>query len=226
MAARDPDGPYRNLEFWMNEFEERTGRDVERDIAGALGSRGLALVLEADQGAAIEFVIVLDAHDPERLEAALVDLRDWLGEQVWGRSFWLAMPRSKDTDERGGVTHGIEFRSPFGTVTGPVFQVAGDHLVLATHRAGLDLGVQLAASADAWSTPDWALGEAGPPDEIAFMRTTTLGRLITEWSGTMDGDCWMFEAIGEFLDGAGDGRIVVYWEEDGFRIDARLRVDG
>ncbi len=226
MAARDPDGPYRNFEFWLDEFEARSGRDVERDIVDALGARGLMLVLEGDEDRSIEFALILDTRDAEKLDATLVDLRDWLGEHLWGRSLGLAIPRSRDVHKPGGVVHGIEFRSPFGTFTGPVFQLAGDRMVLASGERGLELGVELALIADSWRTPDWASGAAGPPDEIALMRTTALGRLIAEWSGSMDGDGWMCGAIGEFLDGAGDGRIVVYWEEDGFRIDARLRVDG
>ena len=38
--------------------------------------------MEGTEAGAIEWLTILDADEPERLEAALVDLRDWLAEQI------------------------------------------------------------------------------------------------------------------------------------------------
>jgi hypothetical protein len=227
MAARDPRGPLRNFDFWVDEFEARTGRSVERDIVETLGERGLALVLEGEEAGAIEFVAVFQARDPASLEAALVDLRDWLAEQVWGRSLGLAIPRSRDIGEPGGIVHGIEFRSPFATFSGPVFQRAGDHIVIATSGRSLDLGVQLALSADSWQTPAWALEDGGPPDELLSIRGGALAGILAVAATYARGeDLWLFEAIGELLAGSADGRLRVDYEEQGLRIGGRLRIDG
>ncbi len=227
VGARDPRGPLRNFDFWVGEFEARTGRDVERDIVGALGERGLALVLVGEDERAIEFIAIFDAHDPARLEASLVDLRDWLAEQVWGRSLGLAMPRSWKAREGNGAVYGLDLRSPFATVSGPVFQLVNDRLIVATSRRSLRRGVRLARAAESWSTPAWALGPQGPPDEIGLIRTTALARVLAANAVRYAGDdAWLLGAISEFLDGAGDGQFLVRYQERGLRVAGRLRIDG
>ncbi|UCC73882.1 MAG: hypothetical protein JSV86_04795 [Gemmatimonadota bacterium] len=226
VAARDPRGPLRNFDFWVDEFEARTGRDVERDIVGALGERGLAFLFVGEDEGAIEFIAIFDAGDPARLEASLVDLRDWIAEQVWGRSLGLAMPRSWNAHEDNGAVYGLDLRSPFATLSGPVFQLANDHLVVATSRRSLRRGVLLVEGAESWNTPAWALGEQGPPDEIVLIRTTVLARVLAAGAVRYAGDDgWFLDAVGEFLDGAGDGHLRVRYEEGGLRVSSSLRID-
>jgi hypothetical protein len=221
LAANDPGGPLRNLEFWIDEFEARSGRNVETDIVDALGARGLLLLIEGDDDGALEMVAVLDARDPDRLEAALIDLRDWLADQIRGRSLGLALPKVKNADHARGAAHGLDFWSPFGSFSGPVFQLVADRLVFATSQRSLDLGARLARDAATWTPPDWALGD-GPPDEVAWIRAGALARIfdaasIRAWSEAPD-----FGAIGEFLAGVGEGRVSVYYEEQGLRISAQI----
>jgi hypothetical protein len=201
LAARDPDGPLRNLDFWINEFEERTGRSVEADIVDALGERGLALLLESESAGSMELVAIVDADDPERLEAALIDLRDWLAEQIWGRSLGLAAPRLRDDDDENGAVHG---------------------LVVATGRESLDLGVELAGSAATWTTPAWALVD-GPPDEIAVLRTDALARALIAGSGGRHD--WL-AAAGEFLAQTSEGRLRVDYDPGGFSMTGWIRLGG
>jgi hypothetical protein len=214
LADRDPDGPLRNLEFWIDEFEAWSDRDVEDDIIAATGDRGFALIMEGTEAGAIEWLTILDADEPERLEAALVDLRDWLADQIHGRSFGLAIPENKEANQRG-VAHGLDFWSPFGSLSGPVFQVTDNHLVIADSRSTLDRGVDLTRSVDSWSTPAWALAD-GEPDEIAFVRVRALSRVL---EGTPP-----YGMIAELLAGIGDGRFTVHFQEDGFRMSGELRV--
>jgi hypothetical protein len=225
-AADDPRGPLRNLDFWIAEFEARSGRNVERDLAAALGERGIALVFEGEGDGAVEFVMILEADDPERLEAAVVDLRDWLAEQIWGRSLGLAIPRSWTAGEGTGTVHGLDFRSPFATVSAPVFQLANDQLIVATDQSSLQRGVGLAGSREAWTTPAWALVDGAPPDELALIRTAAVARLLAACAESHSGDGpWFLGPIREFLEGAGDGQVVVRYEERGFSVSARIRVD-
>ena len=213
-AARDPGGPLRNLDFWIDEFEAWSERDVESDIVAALGPRGIALLLEGENDGALELVVVLDARDRARLEAALIDLRDWLAEQIQGRSLGLAIPQNRGGDE-SGAPHGLDFRGPFVNVSGPVFQIVDDHLVIASNRHTLDLGVELAGSAETWVTPAWALA-AGLPDEIALIRTSALAGLFEGGSS---------DAIADFLAAAGESRLRVYYEESGFRMSDRFGIN-
>jgi len=198
LAERDPDGLLRNLDFWIDEFEARTGRDVETDIVEALGERGLNLLLEGEGQIGVDFVIILDARDPERLEAALIDLRDWLAEQIRGRSLGLV------------------------TLSGPVFQFENDRLVIAMSPSSLDLGVELARTAASWATPDWALAD-GSPDEIALIDMRALARLLDgRWTSAHEG---RFDDVIAVLAAVGEGRVGVYYEDDGFRIKTQIDLD-
>jgi hypothetical protein len=224
LAARDPDGPLRQLDFWIGEFEARSGRDVETDIVAALGQRGLALVMDNGDGGGVELVVVIDARDPERLEGALVDLRDWLGEQIRGRTLGLARSQTREGDDARGAAHALDVWSPFGSFSGPVFQMADEHLIVATSRRGLSVGVELAGTAAAWATPDWALME-GPPDEIAVIRTSLLARILRAASVyPSNGSDWL-GAVADFLAGTGDGRLRVDYYPDGFSMTGWLDLD-
>jgi hypothetical protein len=220
LAARDPDGPLRNLDFWIGEFEERTGRDVEADIVDAMGERGLMLLLESGSAGNMELVAIVDADDPERLEAALIDLRDWLAEQIWGRSLGLAAPRLRDSGDEGGAVHGLDVWSPLGSLSGPVFQLADGRLVVATSRESLGFGVELAGSAATWTTPAWALVD-GPPDEVAVVRMDALARVLIAGSG---GRAGLLAAAGDFLAETGEGRLLADYEPDGFSMTGWIRL--
>jgi hypothetical protein len=226
LAVRDPSGPLRNLEFWLSEFEQRTGRDVERDLVAPLGERGLVLMLAGGTDPVIDVVAIIDADDPPRLQASLVDLCDWLGEQVWGRSLGLVRPRTSQARSGDDVVHGIEFRSLVGSFKGPVFQLAGDHLVIALGPDALQLGVELAATKDEWTTPAWAEGPEGPADEIAWIRLSALGDVLRAAPVFAGDELWFADAVAEFLDGDGDGRLTVFWEPQGFSIAGQLQISG
>jgi len=223
-AARDPGGPLRNLDFWIDEFEAWSGRDVESDIVAALGAQGASLLLEGEDEGSLELVVILDADDPARLEAALIDLRNWVAEQIMGRSLGLALPQNRDGETESGAVHGLDFRGPFVNVSGPVFQLVDDHLVVATNRHTLELGVELAGSAETWVTPAWALAD-GPPDEIALIRTSALAGLLTAASSDVLGRASLGDAIADFLAATGEGRLRVYYEESGFRMSGQLGID-
>jgi hypothetical protein len=225
LAARNPDGPLRNFDFWIGEFEARSGRDVETDIVAALGERGLFVALEGGDEAALEFVAIFDAGDPQRLEASLVDLRDWLGDHIWGRTFGLAIPQRRGAGDESGGEHGLAFWSPFGTVNGPVFQIADDRLVIATSQQSLSYGIELARSAATWRTPAWAIRGGHAPDEIAIIRTPALARLLAaETLHAAVDDRWL-SAVHEFLAGTREARMSVVYDEAGFRFHGALPID-
>jgi len=198
MAELDPDSPFRNLDFWINEFEERTGRDVETDIVDAIGERGVSVVVESDGLFGIDFAVVMEADEPERLEAALVDLRDWVAELIRGRTAGMV------------------------NLNGPAFQRVDDHLVIAMSASSMELGVEIAGSADSWTTPQWA---EGSPDEIAVIELSAVARLLSDRVDSGHGDHWISELI-DLLAGVGDGRIAVVYEDDGFSFNSQVDLNG
>ncbi len=224
LAARDPDGPLRQLDFWIAEFEARSGCDVETDIVAALGDRGLALLFEGGDGGGVELVAVVEARDSERLEGALVDLRDWLGEQIRGRTLGLARSQTPDVDGERGAVHALDVWSPFGSFSGPVFQLTDDHLVVATSRRALSFGRELAGSAATWVTPGWAMA-GGAPDEIAVVRMDAVAGLLTSVPAYSAGQSGLLGTVSEFLAGVGDGRLRVDYEPNGFRLTGWLEFD-
>jgi len=224
LAARDPDGPLRQLDFWIAEFEARSRRDLETDIVAALGDRGLALVLQGGDGGGVELVAVIEARDPERLEGALVDLRDWLGEQIRGRTLGLARSQIRDVDSGRGAAHALDVWSPFGSFSGPVFQLTNNHLVVATSRRALSYGLELAGSAATWVTPGWAMA-GGAPDEMAVVRMDALAGPLTAVSAYSARQAGLLNALSQFLAGVGDGRLRVDYEPNGFRMTGWLELD-
>lgn len=222
LAARDPDGPLRQLDFWIDEFESRSGHDVESDIIAPLGERGVALVLEGGDGG-VELVAVIEARDPDRLEAALVDLRDWLGEQIRGRTLGLARWQTRDGDGARGAAHALDVWSPFGRFSGPVFQMVNNHLVVATGQGGLSFGLELAGSAATWVTPVWATA-GGAPDEIAVIRMNALAAPLAAAPSLTARQSDLLEAVSEFLAGVSEGRVRVDYEPDGFRVTGWLEL--
>lgn len=224
VAARDSDGPLRQLDFWIDEFEARSGRDVERDIVAALGERGMSLVLESADGGGVELVAIIDARDSDRLEATLLDLRDWLGEQIGGRTLGLARSGSRLTDDAHGAAHAFDIWTPFGRYSGPVFQLADHRLVIATSESALSLGLRLAGSAGEWITPAWASVD-GPPDEIAVVRLKELGRMFEAAPVHSVVDSPWLGVVGGFLSRTGDGRLRIDYEPDGFRVIGWLALD-
>ena len=114
-----------------------------------------------------------------------------------------------------GVPHGFDFWSPFGSMSGPVFQVTEHHLVIADSRLMLARGVDLASSVDTWPTPAWALAD-GEPDEIVVISMGALARVLES--------AWPSLEIADLLAGVGDGLLTVHYQEDGFRMSGELRM--
>ena len=82
VSMRDPRGSLRNLDFWIEAFEERFDRVVERDLRGLLGDRGWGIVFESETGDAVELAIALETRDAEEMEHALLDLRAFMMDHI------------------------------------------------------------------------------------------------------------------------------------------------
>jgi hypothetical protein len=137
----------------------------------------------------------------------------------------MAVPKPRDAVTPGGAVHGLDVWSPVGMLSGPVFRVVDDHLIVATSAPSLEAGVALARTSASWSTPDW-VGAARPPDEIAVVQLNELaGVLLAGPSRLSSQDGWS-GPLAAFLANSGEGRLSVYYEADGFRIKGELDIVG
>jgi len=143
VAAGDPRGPLRNLDFWIDEFEERTKRDLENDLLGALGEHAWLLALEAGPEETTPVVLVLEATDAVTVEEVLLELRSWSAEQIWGRGFGFTQPRVHDRALGMHTVHGIDLWTPLGELSGPAFIVTDRHLLIGTGEQALLAGLRL-----------------------------------------------------------------------------------
>lgn len=161
VAARNPRGPLRNLDFWMEEIRYRGGIDLERDLFGALGERGWLLIVADPAGGPPQAATILEASAPARLEEALLAVRTVLAEQIMVRSFGMVLPRRMDRASGGATVHELALWTPAGEPARPAFLLDGDHAVLATGSAALEAGQALVEEIDG---SDGALRGAATPD--------------------------------------------------------------
>lgn len=178
-AGSDPRGPLRNLDFWMDEFEERSGRDLDADLFGPLGDHAWCFVLNG--GGPLDAVEIYEARDPDRIVDTLVDLRLWLRDQAWGRTLGLALPAAGDATVDGEVLRGLRFWTPFGEMPGLLFLAADGHLLVGTSERSITRGRLLLRQKETWMRVPQAHGSfraRGPalaPLAEALVEATCLG---------------------------------------------------
>jgi hypothetical protein len=227
VAASDPRGPLRNLDFWMDEFRERTRLDLERDLFGALGEQGSFLLLEGDTSEIVQAVAILETKDPGRLEETLLDLRAWLMEQIQGRTLGLVLPRIRDASLNGWTLHDLTFWTPLAQLPGPVFLVTDEHLVVGTGEPALRAGLNLLQSRDVWKR---ATGEdAGAVSRSRLEHVRLLGPAMARWIEARAGS-WgpahvrhLASAMTGLLAESHRISMDVWYEEDAVRIRGRIR---
>ncbi|UCG86059.1 MAG: hypothetical protein JSW71_19470 [Gemmatimonadota bacterium] len=145
LAERNTAGPLRNVEFWIEEFEEWSNRILADDLFGAIGEQAWLLVLDSRSTNSPSWTLILQAPQSHRAEATLLDLLDWSVEQAWARTLGLAVPRIRDYRRDGITIHEVAIRTPFGEVAGPVFAAVDGFLVAAAGEESLQTGFALVA---------------------------------------------------------------------------------
>lgn len=142
IADSDPRGPLRNFEFWMSEFEERTGYNLEKNLIHALGERGWFFLLEGDRDHTLNGVGIFEVRNDRILDETLSDLLQFFGDQTQGRTLGLVSPQ---------VTgNSLKFRTPFGEFPGPAFEIRDGHLLIATSPEALAEGEKLLRTRNHW----------------------------------------------------------------------------
>jgi len=143
VARRYPDSQLRNLEFWIAEFEERTGLELQRDLFGTLGENAWILGVERGGDDRTSWVAVVEAPQAHRAATTILALRDWSSGHVWVRTLGLAVPRTRETVLDGVAMHTIGMRTPFGELTGPTLAAVGDYLLMAADDEAIRIGRSL-----------------------------------------------------------------------------------
>jgi hypothetical protein len=213
----DPRGPFRNVEFWIDEFEERSGLSLERDLFASLGEHGWEFLLESRQGESLQWAAVFEATDPQRVEAALLALRDWSADHALARSLGLArlIPRRFERD--GIVIHGSGIGTFIGELAGPAFAVTERHVVVGIGDRAIFTALDLVAA----SVFDARADRAGEPAaHMRFvLRAPALARTLQSLVGT---DCELLAAVVETLLRLGDLSSHAVYEQDGVRMHAEV----
>jgi hypothetical protein len=150
VADSDPQGPLRNLGFWIDEIEERTGVDIERDILDRLGERGWLALLDGASKEPWGWVAMIESEDRPDLERAMLDLQGWWIEHTWGRTLGLAIPRNREDALGGHTVHRAMAWTPFGEFAGPAFLVTDRHLLLGSGTEALSRGLRLLEAKESW----------------------------------------------------------------------------
>jgi hypothetical protein len=227
VAASDPRGPLRNLDFWMEEFRERTGLDLERDLFGALGEHGSVLLLEGDTGGIVQAVAILETEDPGRLEETLLELRAWLMEQVQGRTLGVVLPRIRDASLNGRTLHDLTFWTPLAQLSGPAFLVTDEHLVVGTGEPALRAGLNLLQSRGEWkAAPGEGTGAVSGP-RLEHVRI--IGPAMARWIEGRAGSAGLASvrdiasAVSGLLAQTHGISMDVWYKEDAVRIRGRIR---
>jgi hypothetical protein len=226
VSMRDPRGSLRNLDFWIEAFEERTGRDVEHDLHYLLGDQGWVVVFEGDADETVEVAVVCEAVDAERLEAALLDLRAFLMDHTLGRSLGLVALHARDASLDGHALHGTTLWWPFGQFEGPVFTVTTDHLLLATGDRAAEKALRLLEGKSAWKPVMAAVGLPSPAHEAVRFRVSALSPLVDELIGTHDdrsGASELVAAASELVASLETAELGVWYEDGALRLRGHLR---
>lgn len=187
LEAADDRGPFRNLDFWIEEFEERSGRNLERDLFGELGDHAWTLVLdEGDSG--LGPVTVFEVRDARRVEATVLDLRDWLADYVGAQTMGLANPVFERSHHRGVVIHDTRFRSVLGSLTVSSVATSGTYLVVGVDGRGVRTALDLIAEGRFDRTGSVAF-ETGPRAHLEMVvRGPALAGALARSGGETEGD--------------------------------------
>jgi hypothetical protein len=220
LSGLDGHGPFRNLAFWMSEFERRYRRDLERDVCAAIGEHGWFLLLEGDQIGTADAVMLIETKPCRALEPALDDLLAWAGESAWVEGLGLLFPRHWRRVESGMDIHGLDLWTPLGQRNCLTFAVAGSCLILASGESALRAGQEIAEALPRAQLP-------GPdPGSLASLRVSGAGlaRLIGPWLDFAPGlDVRWSDAAARLLAEIEGIEVNARHEPGAVRVDSRVR---
>jgi hypothetical protein len=217
LAQADSRGPFRNLEFWIEEFQEHNGLSLEHDLFGSLGENGWELLLESREGESVQWAAVLETSDPGRIDAALLALRDWLVNHAWTRTLGLVRLRPDDYIHAGRIVHGTRIETLLGKLPGPAFAATGDHIVFGFGDRAVATVLDLADTGGFSVSP--ATHSGLPAHASLLVRGASLARNLAR---LVKMDSTPFEAIKDLLSNIHEASVQVRYETDGIRVHGEV----
>ncbi len=224
VAARDPRGPLRNLGFWLDEFQQRYARNLDRDLFSVIGDQAWLLVTRGSNGDSLELVMVFELRAGKAIEGVLEDLFSWAGEQVWLNTFGILSTRSWHENQPGIAIRGLTVRTPIASLQGPTFEVGGRYLMLALQPSGLEIGRAWIKSIEAAKTAT-ELQTPGIHGTI-LIQPSELARLVQAIhpTATVDRDERLRDAVLSLMADSGTLRVDLKYEHDAIRFHGQLPI--
>ena len=217
LGQADRRGPFRNLEFWIEEFQEQSGLSLQRELFGSLDEHAWELLLESRGKEGVQWAAVFEASDPRRIEATLLALRDWLAGHASARSLGLARLRPKDYRHHGTLVHGSRIATLLGGLTGPAFAATDEHVVVGIGDRAVFTALDL-VSADGFSAEP--VPDTDPPAHASFVvRGPSLARSLARF---FKADTKAMTAVKEFLVRIREASVHVRYEKDGLRVHGEV----
>lgn len=223
IAASDPHGPLRNLGFWLDEFQQRYARNLDRDLFSVIGDQAWLLVARGPHDDSLELVMVFELRAGKAIEGVLEDLFSWAGEQVWLSTFGILSARSSHEDQPGIAIRGLIVRTPIASLQGPTFEVGGGYLMLALQPSGLETGRAWIKSIEAAGTAA-ELQTSGSHGTI-LIQPSEFARLLQAIHPTaLDSDERLWDAVLSLMADSGTLRVDLKYEHDAIRFHGQLPI--
>jgi len=224
VAASDPRGPLRNLAFWLDEFQQRYARNLDRDLLSVIGDEAWLIAARSPQDNSVEIVLVFELRSGKAIEGVLEDLFAWAGEQLWLGSFGILSTKPWHENQPDVSIRGLTFKTPLASIQGPAFEVSGRYLVISFERSGLETGqawIRSIAAAKA------AVGLATPGSHgTMLIQPSEIARVVqaVRSTGQADGDERIWNAVLGLMADAGTLRVDLQYEPDGIRFHGQVPV--
>ncbi len=223
VAASDPRGPLRNLGFWLEEFQQRYARNLDRDLFSVIGDQAWLLAARSPHGDSVELVTVFELRAGKAIEGVLEDLFSWAGEQVWLNTFGILSAKSWHEDQPGVAIRGLTVRTPIASLQGPTFEVAGRYLMVALQPSGLEIGRAWVKSIEAARTAP-GLETSGSHGTI-LIQPSEVARLVQAiHPSAADSDERLWNAVISLMADSGTLRVDLKYEHDAVRFHAQLPI--
>ena len=222
LAASDSRGPLRNLGFWIDEFQQRYRRDLDRDLFRAFGDRAWLAASLAEDAGSVELAWVFEVREAAILESTLRDLASWLGEQIRLQTLGTIVPESRFSVQHGTAVLGLALRTPFFRIPGPDFQITDGYLVIAGNPAAMQIGRTLVEEIRRMAIDGGTAGNGPPIHGTMRVRGAKLARLIRETTRAWHSHDDIREAIADLAAGFENLSIEMRYEHDAVRFHDRL----
>jgi hypothetical protein len=217
LAARDARGPLRNLGFWIDEFQQRYRRDLDRDLFQAFGDRAWLIALLAEDARSVELAWVFEVRETPVLESTLLDLVSWLGGQIRLRTLGTVIPEAQLTQQGVPAIHGLALRTPFLRIQGPDFQIADGYLVIAGSPATMQSARALVEKTRQLAVHGGVANSGLPVHGVMQVRGAELARLIGANTQALHSRDGILDAIAGLAAEFASLRIEMRYERDAIR---------